>query len=1828
MVGKKPTEKVDIRLSVGNTFSPPKTRRNKGNATAMNTKSGVREPVARKSGDEKLRKSRLFGAEPSSASVNESARSDSSVNLLLRLRTAIVQRALALRDQFEKNNETMTLQELKVRRDVLEEVRREFSDVQTKIDSLTEAFEQSDEYVRFIDGYCELRARIISLIELKVASSQATRNDSNAPTPPVESSSHSASQNIQSVSQRAPESQPIYAASAARLPKIELPMFSGKHTEWYEFTQGFASLIHSNPNLSDVDKFLYLKSRVTGAAAQAIEAIDITANNYRIALSILKKRFDNKRLIFNSHVDELFRSPSVKKGDAVKFSQMINSFGAHYRAILSMGTESQCLDGLFINLLLSRLDPETIEKWESSLETSEFVTFDTFYTFLLQRAQMLEHLSSHSLAGSTAGPRKASALVVNPSLDSPCLICNESGHSIHSCDRFKVLEFNSRFAEARRLKLCLNCLWAGHIAKDCTSKYKCRICASSHHTLLHRGQERGSSQAATTQSGDMAAVGVRQAFSSSNDARSVEGMVFFGTAQVLVSDHSGSLIPCRVLLDSAAGPNFITKDLAYRLSLPQKLSEMRINGIGSASVNAYHSIDITIRSRTTNFSVSLSASILDRITDPLPQRSLRTDHWTIPQGIELADPQFCKTAPIDLLLGVEYFLDFLKDGQLTLGPKLPRLQNTVFGWIVMGRSENTLGSDVCAMALVSHASLEDSTEDLVRKFWEIEEVKSPLYELSRDDAFCEDLYAETTYRDASGRYVVKLPFLQSPQALGDSFQRAYRQFCSLELKLRKNPELKLQYQNFMHEFINLQHMVPVDLNSLPKLHYFMPHHAVMKPSSSTTKLRVVFNASAATSTGISLNELLASGPIVQDGLFANLLRFRLPRYTFCADITKMYRMIAVEESDSYFQLILWRDDSASQLKAFRLTRVTYGTAPAAYLATRTVRQLAIDYAERYPLGSETLLKNSYVDDALTGDDNLNRAIRRRDELMELLKLGGFELRKWYANDPKLLAGIAIEDQEQLLCVDESDVFKTLGLLWQSDSDNFRFSYRPVTSDQITTRRSILREVARIYDPLGVINPVVTKCKVFVQGLWQLKLGWDDPLPNSCIVSWLELRESLEHLRVLDIPRLVLNPFGTRSGMQIHGFADASQLAYGAALYIRTSILNGESTVRLLCAKSKVAPIKVQSTPRLELCAALLLSELLDVCLKMLNVSFDSINLWSDSTIVLAQLKQAPNTFKTFVGNRVAKIQGLTEGFTWRHVPTELNPADLNSRGITPQELSMSRLWFEGPFFLLQDESQWPKNMPSVEIEIPERRCVQLAMPVSIENDLISPDFKFLNSYSRTIRVFAYVRRFCFNTIRKSKSEPRITGILQACEFRSAEIIVIRQIQQTNFESDYSNLKNSKPTSKSSPLTCLSPFLDNFGLIRVGGRLGNSALSFDERHQILLPKRHPFTKALIINMHLKHYHLGAHSLLSIIRQRYWPLDGKATVSSTLHHCVFCKRRAARTFAPFMADLPFDRVDSGSAGAFMVIGLDYGGPFTVTFGLRGRASCKVYLVVVVCFHTKAVHLEVVTDLTSRGFLRVFKMFQAARGKPNTIFSDNATTFLGAKRIICEEFKRAVTAANDEVREQLSQEGVEWKTIPPRSPHMGGLWEAAIKQAKRHLKAAIGTEVLNIEDFRVVIKEVEAILNSRPLVSLSNDPADCMVLTPAHFLVGRPLMSLPEPCPQDESHLERYERVSTIRHEFWKKWRRDYLQSLQKRAKWTKTQPNIKIGTVVTVRDDNLPPLQWSFGLIVALHPGKDGVVRVVTVRVGKNEFKRAVHDLVPIEPSSVQRGQDVRLDNELI
>lgn len=1629
--------------------------------------------------------------------------------------------------------------------------------------------------------------------------------------------------------------------SLAKLPRIQLPTFTGRYEDWPAYEDLFIALVHSNSSLGEVQKFHYLKTSVSGEAETLIRHIQVTGDNYSQAWGKLKERFGNKRTLVTNLLKRLFTQRKVQTQSAIQIKSLLDTTTECLNSLNNLKIQTDSWDPFIIFLVSQKLDPESFKEWEKAIykDTADIMpTWEELKRFLEGQFRTLEQInpmlikdkiqpskSYHNTldtceyeeeifqsAHANISPRQRQIL---------CTYCKD-GHYIFQCKEFTKQPVEGRREFVQKNQLCFNCLIPGHNVYRCRQRTTCRICHRRHHSLLHEDKK---TQVNVEDNYTKAVVlkdeQPEQITTLFTQRKQPGNQVMLATAMVKIRAKDGVIHTLRALLDQGSEASFITASVVELLGLPKFPVNGAVSGVGEGQqIPIKHKVDITVIPRfnddeAEDNTVKVKAFILKSVSTRLPSRQV-TVNWSELQKYNLADPTCNTPGKIDILLGADVFGDVIEEGLLKMSDGLVA-QKTTLGWVLSGKGTDTTNSidhNVIALHITSVVA-EDN--DILRKFWEIESETYKRRKMwTKEEEECELIYKTTTKRDDTGRYEVYLPLKQSVEETveycGETKELAIKRLKQLERRFETNTILKKEYMKVIHEYISMGHMKMANEDVTQAI--YLPHHPVVRNDKDTTKVRVVFDASAKGSNGHSLNEAMLVGPVLQTDLRSLITKWRMNKFCVVGDLIKMYRMVNMTELHTNLQRIVWRDDPTEEIKSYNLTTVTFGTAAAPYLAVRTLHQLANDEEQKHEAAASVIKSSYYVDDLMMSNEDIENTKILCDDLNTVLESGGFKMQKWSSNSEEVIQHLSKNEDNTRDKIDIKldKIIKILGLKWDRKDDTFKITVKLPEIRLPVTKRSVLSDIARLFDPFGWLAPVVITAKVMIQKLWLCSLGWDDELPQNLINDWVEYRDDLINLETVEVNRWLRISSRVKE-VQLHGFADASSKAYAAVTYLKVVDEDDQIHVTIIASRTKVAPLKQISIPKLELCAAALLAELLHDVADLLNIAKENTYAWSDSMVVLAWLQSQPSRWRTFVANRVAEITRVLDNDKWRHVQSADNPADIATRGVKASNLASQDLWWTGPEWLRNEESKFTRqNIPETKIELKEvfHNKIQES-----EEEVIWERF---SNITRMKRVLAYARRMLKTTEKKETylNYNEMETILNAC---------IKYYQTLVYEEEINdmNKKEGSEVKKRSSLITLSPFLDKNGLIRVGGRLENACLPYSFKHPILIPSNQHITKLIINEAHLKTMHGGIQQTINYVRTRYWVINLKAAVKKCIHNCKTCTIHKAKTRNQLMGQLPAVRINPHRA--FLNSGVDYAGPILIrTSKGRGHQAAKGYICLFICMSTRAIHLEAVTDLTTEAFIAAYRRFVARRGRCLHLWSDNGTNFVGAAK----ELKTLLWKSND-IGEVLANEGTTWHFIPPRMPNCGGLWEAGVRSVKRHLARVNKDTKLTYEEMSTLLAQIEACLNSRPLYRI--DDATEMALTPAHFLIGEPIVGVPDINYEHKkvTLLTRWQLIQRLTQDFWRKWQSEYLHSLQQRYKWQKPIRSPAIGDLVVIKEEDLPPTKWLLGKIKLLHPGADNLTRVVTIQCkGNHELKRPLSKIILMPTEATETSQSISHDGRNI
>ena len=968
-------------------------------------------------------------------------------------------------------------------------------------------------------------------------------------------------------------------------------------------------------------------------------------------------------------------------------------------------------------------------------------------------------------------------------------------------------------------------------------------------------------------------------------------------------------------------------------------------------------------------------------------------------------------------------------------------------------------------------------------------------------------------------------------------------------------------------------------------------HAVFTPDKST-KLRLVFDASAKGPEGLSLNDYLEKGPNYINSIPDVLMAWRWDNVAFCGDLRKMFNQILIHPEDQVYHRFLFKRSSDKEPTVFQWLRLNFGDKPAPDIATGAINVLAKDFQDQLPEASKLLQEQVYVDDIGGSSNCPQNSEKLMRDIDTILHSGNFQVKVWHSNDKS---------------IDKSNDCHTyfLGHKWDKESDKLMFKREEIISNQnLFTKRRCLALVSQLWDPLGLVSPVTIKFRVDLQDLWAAGYSWDKVLPDNIQKKWVENLQVLNQLLSNEFERK-LKPDNAIGKPEVHGFCDGGEQAYGAVIYLRWKLKNGNYRCTPIMVKSFVSPLKKKSIPRLELLGCLVLTRLYCTCaqaLKFAHIEDCKRVLWTDSKTALSWIKTPARKFKPFVSARVAEIQENINVKAFKYTRSKENPADALTRGINAEQL---QTWSAGPNFLRtyevcecnesdfkEDEcsnEEYKSELKEKELhkEVESRSC-----DITQENNAENAVFKHLltscSSFSKTRRTLAYIRRFAKNVQNKVN---KMAGPLTTQELKQSETTLFKWCQQ-DFETKTLDKKLKVGIDETT------------GLLRAYGRLENiKSLPKDMRQPIIIPRNHPLGNQILRHLHEKRGHCGYKSLIYEMRKRFWMVGVRSSAKHLTRNCVICKKLRQRPLEQLMGQIPNLRVATGLP-VFTNTALDMFGPIQIKMHRKTYKEAQV--VIFTCMTTRAIHLELVTDRSTDTFLMAFRRFACTRGHPNTCWSDCGTNFVGAqaylKEIMCNwDIPRIQSILTEEFTCDFK-----WEFNVPKASHQNGVVESLIKSVRQAMNTTCKDWAYTEEQWHTFLKEITYMINSRPLYPASDDIWAEPPITPNDLIIGQHNQP---PIPEEESKVNPRNLLRSCQkrtYEFWKAWMKYFAPNLLPRNKWFRIRENIKIGDLI-LELDTTPRRRWKMGIVTNTYPGTDGMVRKVQIKTSRGTYDRPINKL---------------------
>ena len=1651
-------------------------------------------------------------------------------------------------------------------------------------------------------------------------------------------------------------------------PDVDIDVFNGDPLEYAYFRAAFRDVVERKV-ADQTGRLTRLLKYTSGDAKDLIKHCIHDDNNtcFNNAMQLLDKEYGDKQLLTNLYLNKLRQWPKLTLNDAAAYKKL-------HRFLLSGLTFKR--DGMLTELdsesiirssILAKMDRTVQEKWLGKVvRAKEKGTSKLNFKDLVKFVEHLSLLASEPSYSQNAyknDPSIKSYLVnvdQSPTSDTSsavskkerqvkiaqCNFCSQN-HQLDHCQEFIELNVGMRAAYIWQNRLCYNCLQEisnDHTAQSCTVRKVCQICKESHNTLMHGYKSRS-----------------MQSFAIISDETISMCIV---PVRLCHRDNALKEIEVYALLDENCQGTFISESVIDKLCIASRKTSITTETLNGQRTDPALAAEGLIVKPETGFEAEYGTAAIHLPTvysrkslkchaEDIPTTE-RIKHFSYLEHIFDKLPKYKDSIPLGLIIGANCPKALEPQQIIPSVENGPYASRSLLGWRVIGPMSNTAESTTtrCYKIGVSFPTVDATTNQIsshifssagrvndeettrnLRKMFLLdfpEEMNSEQQAMSHEDLQFIKIMKDNVTK-VEGHYQLPLPFKESSPTIPNNKKHALQRLASVKYKMLKDQKFREEYTNCVDVLLEKKYAVKSN-NAPTNKSWYLPHFGVRHPKKK--KLRVVFDCSAVYGE-VCLNDMLFQGPDMTNSLIGVLLRFRLGKIAFMADIEAMFHQVRIPpEQQTFLKFFWWPNGDLRNLPQEYHMRVhLFGAVSSPSCANYALQQTVIDNDCQESEEGDTILNNFYVDDMLKSTDTIASAIEIVSSVQKLCLSGGFNLTKFACRETEVTKTIPSSKLSTIVTKEISKaemVERALGVQWCLEAD--AFSFRISLSDTPLTRRGILSTISSAFDPYGIAGPFILQGRKILQQISRLKDGWDSQVPDDLAQAWIVWRNELFELRHISVNRCYKPAdFGPVKDMSLHIFSDASEVGYGAACYLRQEDTLGNTCVSLVFGKSRVSPTKSITIPRLELTAATVsvkLGAMIKAELKQNLTDF----YWSDSMIALGYIMNDTKRFRVFVANRCQKIRSYTDKNQWNHVESKQNPADHASRGISVTETEKVNHWIHGPSFLHKNEEFWKTseclNVKPSEDDTEIRRTI-CANVIKTEpsNHVISELEESVSSWKRMIRIVATMISFCNRCRTKRDNQINLSdspGRFSVEELQQAQLRILQSVQCVYMKNELKLYQdtNHKKKTESSNFSKLDPFVED-QLLKVGGRLKNSKFPDAITNPVIVPKCSKISTRIAEHFHREVKHGGRTSTLNEIRQNgFWLIGSNTIVRSVITHCVPCKATRGKLGQQKMGNLPPERFST--EGPFTYTGLDMFGPFYVK---EGRKQIKRYVALFTCLSSRAIHLESTNNLETDSFIQALRRFVARRGKIRQIMCDNGKNFVGAKNELRRNFNEMDHEAISQFLLSQACDWIDWKMNPPLASHMGGVWERLIRSVRNVLSAILRdhSTSLNDESLRTLLAEAECVVNSRPLTTENLQDPTSLPLSPNSLLTAKNKVVLPPPGvfqKEDMFCRKRWRQVQHLTNEFWVRWKKEYLQCLQVRQKWNGKAPNFQVNDIVLVKDENLPRNQWPLGRVVKTFPNeKDGLVRHVQLYIStsKSELQRPIHKLVLLvgshdEPSS--------------
>ncbi len=1622
----------------------------------------------------------------------------------------------------------------------------------------------------------------------------------------------------------------------------ELPIFGGQPEEWPAFIAQYKYTTDAC-KFTDIENLYRLQKSLKGMAKEMVQGLLTSPDNVNLIIKKLGRIFGRPEFIIDSLMKKAREAPSPvhgKPGTMVSFENVVSNIVA---TVKTLDRSEHLMNPSLLRHLVNKMDSIYKEKWaEFQIYRDIGVpSLDDFSTWLgvTSNAALLLASPADILGWNKTDDRykrkEHFSVAVEPEREKKrlsCWYCDTDGHALDKCSKLKAETIENRWKWVRENGRCFSCLGRGHSQEACRRKKQCNAngCMKYHHPLLHSEEKKiehnnqfFGTHVTTTHNEVSTPMWTR---TGKEFRKHVIGSLA-GSDQKLLKFVPVTLVgpeaevEAYVFMDEGATCSILDMDTAKMIgcSGPNEPLELKwTNGITRLHAES-ELVTLKIRAQDgKEYEISNAQTVQD---PELPVQNINVD--TLKGKYPHLRRAECKNMfdarPL-LLLGEDYVHLTVAREVLTKTPEdghTPIASRTLLGWAIHGPTGYGRNKKFSFTVIKQKKEYDDELHSMVKESFKLDafglEVR-PRKLKSDDEIRADKLLDSTTIKIADNRWETGLLWRTDDVKFPSSKAEATKRLNSVERKMDKDKEYGKWYLEKIQYYVDNGYCKKLSKEEEAvesEKTFYMPHFAasnINKPG----KLRWVCDA-AAKANGVSLNDKLLTGPDQLNSLPGILLRFRRRKIAFGGDVKEMFHQIRVKKEDQDSQRFLFRGmDRKSEPDVYRMDVLIFGASSSPCSAQYVMKRNADQFADTCPKSVVAIHRNIFMDDYLDCQDEEETAVQRVKEVIKIQSAGGMEMLKWITNSEFVRKSIPEERRAGSpdLNVTEDPVERILGIFWASHTDRLIFKLNLpkldiniVNGSKRPTKRDALKMAMSLFDPLGLIAHYTIRVKILIQDIWKTKTDWDEEINDACWSKWKCWISQLMDVNNIFLPRCYSPKMPQAKEINLHIFTDSSEQAYSMVAYIQVVYETGIE-VSFVIGKANVAPVKTQSMPRLELQGALMGTRVAMTIRDEMDLDFTSTTFWTDSRIVLCWIRSSTRNFKIFVSSRVGEILESSDVSQWRWVPTKENPSDDATRDKLTTDLSSTARWLRGPDFLQLGPEGYPveitgkgeEAITDADLEIKK----QVICVINAQSSVLN--YKKYSCYLKLIRIQAWILKWKKKISAKKNGEV-YTIYLSVGDMKHSELLLLKKSQEEKYGPEIHSLKKNRVLEKDSIIYQFNPYLDEDGLIRMKSRIAHYK-------PIILDGSHPITQLLMMEFHCAKLHGGTETVLNELRKLFWIPKLRACLKRVTFNCMRCRVAAANVEQPMMGDLPECRMVP-KLRPFSYCGVDYFGPMTVAVNRRRE---KRYGVLFVCMTTGAISLDFANFLSTDSCIMAVNRLAARRGgKPVHMLSDNGTNFIGANA----ELKRALKdIQGKDIAAKLANNGIDWKFIPPRSPNFGGRWERQIKTVKIALGRTLtfyNKRVPTEEILRTLLLEVEYLVNSRPLTHVSVDQNDEEALTPNHFLFGSVGTFKTWGTFTDDDVILRQEwrKMNRMADYFWERWTNEYLPTQAPRQKWNDKKKGIKIGDLVFIVEPGAPRGSWIRGIVEKLHPGKDGIVRVVEVKTSGGIFRRAVSKCAVID-----------------